>query len=640
MKKTQEQTQRLIAFWVASLSIVVFALLVSAWTAAYSHSSRNQQQNVQHLAATLERQFFRNADLSALDRWLPDMLLSYEFSRFGLVRDGQDLYRWQAPFPLHRRQNHFDIRLSNEVHMQVVMPAPQILTGFSGREWAVIFAGLLASVAMVVVGYFWLSREMNGVEMLARRSRKILAGDLSAAAHAASGERPISAARAISRLHRSWNHERQAKKNLDHYIRANTFLDANLGIGNRSFFEHRLQAFAEQGEIKQQGMVSLIQFTALEGIPAAERKAFMIQFIDLTRPLIAGYFDAVFASRSSLELGLLIPQLPLKECEGLLAKLVKVGNMLSLPKAVDAEELMHIGVAYYNRGDTPDQVMSEAEMALRAAQLQGDSGWFMYDKGAVDRELAQGSVRWRSMIENALSRDGLVIYMAPVKDHQGGLNHLEVFSRMRNNQGELMRASLYRPMAWRCGLIPQIELRLVEIALRQLRDHDWPAAISVNVSAESLLHERFIKRLKMILASYSTRRQQLIVEINERELVSQADKLEKPLRQLQAADCLLAVDGVGQSVEELDYIDRFAVNYLKLHTSLSQKIHLRPENQLYIGSLVKSLAHSKVKVMAEGVELEAERQRLSMLDVVAYQGALAGKATPKLQQIKSQFKAF
>ncbi|WP_417344898.1 EAL domain-containing protein [Ferrimonas sp.] len=637
MTTTREQTQRLLSFWVASLSIVVFALMVSAWTAAFSHANRNQQQNVEALAATMERQFFRTSDLSALDRWLPDLLVSYEFSRFRLERDGNDLYHWQAPYPLQRHQSHFEMRLSNDVSMKVVMPAPQILMGFSAREWVVIAAGLLASLAMVLIGYFWLTREMNGVELLAARGRRILDGEWSAAAKRNRAERPISVAKAMSRLHRAWQEERAAKRKLDHFIRANTFLDAELGIGNRSFFEHRLQAQAEGEEITQQGMVALLQFTGLEGLPVMERKKVKRQFIELARPLIAEHFDTVFASRNSLELALMVPQLPLKECEGLVSKLMKCVEMITLPKGVYRDELIYIGVAYYNRGDTPDQVLREAEMALKAALLQGESGWFMYDKGAVDRELAQGSVRWRSMIENALARDGLVLFMAPVLTQKGDLTHLEVFSRMRSPQGELLRATLYRTMAWRCGLIPQIELRLVEIALRKLRDHDWPVRVSLNISAESLLHERFIKRLKMLLASYSSRRQQLILEINERELVAQADQLEKPLSQLKSVDCLLAVDGVGQSVEELDYVERFGVDLIKLHNSLAQKVHLRPENQLYIGSVVKSLEQAKVIILAEGVELEEERQRLEDLDVVGYQGALAGKASDNLDVLKQMF---
>ncbi|TKB56002.1 EAL domain-containing protein [Ferrimonas aestuarii] len=637
MKKTREQTQRLIAFWIASLTIVVLALLASSWTAAFSHANRTQEQNVKYMAATMERQFFRNADLSALDKWLPDLLLSYEFSRFRLSLDGDDLYRWQAPYPQQKRQNSYDVRLSNEVRMHITMPKPRIISGFSAREFAIIAAGLVAAFAMVVVGFFWLSSEMDGVERLAARTRRILEGDMEAAAHAEKGERPISASRAISKLYRSWRHEREAKKSLDHYIRANTFLDANLGIGNRSFFEHRLHAFAKEGEMRQQGMVLLVQFDGLEGEDGHNQLTVIKQFIELAQPILSTHFDAVFASRSTLELAILIPQLPLKDGETLIAKLVKAIPLLNLPKGVDKDEAVHIGVAYYNRGDEVDQVISEAEMALRAAQLQGDSGWFMYDKGAVDRELAQGSVRWRSMIENALNRDGLVTEMAPVVNQQGKLQHLEVFSRMRNAQGELVRASLYRPMAWRCGLLPQIELRLIEIALRQLRDQQWPAAVSVNVKAQSLMHDRFIKRLKMLLASYSSRRQQLIVELNEKELVTHADELAGPLKQLKSADCLLAVDGVGQTVESLDYIENFGIDIIKLHASLSQKIHIRPENQLVIGSLVRSLVYHPVKIYAEGVESSAERQRLQMLDVSGYQGALAGHATDNLDDLKRAF---
>ncbi|MBY5993142.1 EAL domain-containing protein [Ferrimonas balearica] len=626
MKKTHEQTQRLISFWIASLSMVTLALLLSAWTASFSHANRNQDLAVSALSRVVEIQYERGVPLDQMTVWLPDMLKSYRARELQLLRGGDVVYQWRAAAEDRRPAVTYTRVLRSGNIMKVTLARPKLLLGFGLEEWVLIALGLVAALAVVVSGYLWLNREMAGVEILARRARRINSGDLDAAAHSLKGERPLSAGRALIKLHRLWRREREAKLELDRRIRANTFLDSELGLGNAMFFETRLTALAEAGEMEGQGVVCLIQFGGLEGLNIQSRVAVLRQFVDLCEPLLEEHADAVFARRHWLELALLVPMLPLKEAEGLAIRLQKISTRLELPQGADREELVHLGLAYFNQGDRPEQVMEEAEMALRAAQLQGHSNWFMYDKGAVDRELAQGTVRWRSLIENALARKALVTFYQPIRDQHGELLCQELFSRMQDPQGNLVRASLYRPMARRCGLTPRIERVLMELGLQQMRNSDNPIPFSINIAAESLLHPRFGKSVALLLANYQARRAQLILEFNERELVQFADQLAPVILELKRLGVQLSVDGVGHTVERTDYIDRFGVNWIKLHPSLVRQLPLRPENQLFITSLLQAASHAKVRVLAEGIEEEAEWQALKALGVHGGQGSWFGGA--------------
>ncbi|MBY6187277.1 EAL domain-containing protein [Marinobacter hydrocarbonoclasticus] len=627
MKKRHEQTQRLISFWIASLTMVTLALLLSAWTASFSHANRNQDQAVSALARVVDIQYERGVPLEQVVVWLPDMLKSYRARDFVLLRGGEPVYQWQAEGKPDRRPSvTYQRTLRSGNIMKITLARPMLLLGFGFEEWVLISLGIIAALVVVGAGMFWLNKEMAGVEILAFRARKINRGDLDAAAEPLKGERPLSVGRAMIKLHRLWRREREAKLELDRRIRANTFLDSELGLGNAMFFQSRLQAQTHGDLMEGQGVVCLIQFSGLEGLNIHSRVTVLRQFVDLCEPLLAEHHDAVFARRHWLELALLIPMLPLKEAEALAARLQRITTRLDLPKEADEEQLVHLGLAYYNQGDRPDQVQEEAEMALRAAQLQGHSNWFMYDKGAVDRELAQGTVRWRSLIENALSRRALATFYQPVKGRDGELLGYELFSRMRDNKGQLVRAALYRPMARRCGLTPRIERVLMELGLQQMRNSDNPLPFSVNIAAESLLHPRFGKSVSMLLANYQARRAQLIIELNERELVQHADQLAPTLRELKRVGVQLCVDGVGHTVERTDYIDRFAIDWIKLHPSLVRQLPLRPENQLFITSLIQAASHSKVKVLAEGIEDEAEWVALKNLGVNGGQGSLFGAA--------------
>lgn len=627
MKKRHEQTQRLISFWIASLTMVALALLLSAWTASFSHANRNQDLAVSALARVVDIQYERGVPLEQMVVWLPDMLKSYRARDFVLLRSGEPVYQWQAETKPDRRPSvTYQRTLRSGNIMRITLARPMLLLGFGLEEWVLISVGLIAAFVVVGVGTVWLNREMAGVEILAYRARKINRGDLDAAAQPLKGERPLSVGRAMIRLHRQWRKEREAKLELDRRIRANTFLDSELGLGNAMFFESRLQAQTHSGMMEGQGMVCLIQFSGLDGLPTQTRLPVLRQFAELCEPLLSEHSDGVFARRHWLELALLVPMLPLKEAEALAARLQRIADRLDLPKGADREQLVHIGLAYYNQGDQPDQVLEEAEMALRAAQLQGHSNWFMYDKGAVDRELAQGTVRWRSLIENALGRRAWATFYQPIRGRDGELLCHELFSRMRDAKGQLVRAALYRPMARRCGLIPRIERVLMELGLQQMRNSGSDTPFSVNIAAESLLHPRFGKSVAMLLANYQARRSQLILELNERELVQHAEALTPVLQELKRVGVQLSVDGVGHTVEKTDYIDRFDIDWIKLHPSLVRQLPLRPENQLFITSLIQAASHSKVKVLAEGVDDESDWLALKQLGADGGQGILFGEA--------------
>ena len=629
MKKRHEQTQWLISIWIASLTMVTLALLLSAWTASFSHANRSQDLAVSALARVVDIEYERGVPLEQMVVWLPDMLKSYRARDFVLLRGGEPVYQWQSENGVEKRPAvTYQRTLRSNNIMQITLYRPKLLPGFGLEEWVLIALGIIASLVVVVAGTLWLNKEMAGVEVLAYRARKINRGEVDAAGLPLKGERPLSVGRAMIKLHRMWKREREAKLELDRRIRANTFLDSELGLGNAMFFESRLQAQTHGDMMEGQGMVCLIQFSGLDGLPANSRLPVLRQFVDLCEPLLAEHSDGVFARRHWLELALLIPMLPLKEAEALAARLQRITTRLDLPKGADDEQLVHLGLAYYNQGDRPDQVMEEAEMALRAAQLQGHSNWFMYDKGAVDRELAQGTVRWRSLIENALSRRALATFFQPVKGRDGELLCYEMFSRMRDAQGQLVRAALYRPMARRCGLTPRIERVLMELGLQQMRNSDSPVPFSVNIAAESLMHPRFGKSVSMLLANYQGRRGQLILELNERELVQHANALAPVLQELKRIGVQLSVDGVGHTVERTDYIDRFGIDWIKLHPSLVRQLPLRPENQLFITSLIQAANLSKVQVLAEGVEEESEWIALKGLGVNGGQGNYFGEARP------------
>ncbi|GAA4901973.1 EAL domain-containing protein [Ferrimonas pelagia] len=626
MKKNREQTQRLVQFWVLSLLVVTLSLLLTAWSASVSHTKHNQRLAVETLVQLIDDQYQRGVTLEQMQDWLPDLLAGFRAEQLQLELEQEVVYQWLPDQIYNVGTAHYRRELSNGLTLKLVLKRPQLLPAFSAQEWLLVAMGLAMALGMVVFGRRWLRAEMAGVELLVVRATKINAGDFDAAATPVRGERPLSAGRALTKLHRQWRRERSAKLELDRQIRANASLDPESGLGNRMFFDTRLASLAPNGSFRSQGMICLLQFNGLEALTPPVRLWVLQEFIDICQPLVRPHTDAVFARLHWLELGLVVPMLPLKEADALIARLHQLSDRLNLPEGADSERLLHIGAAYFSRDEPLEQALEEAEQALRAAQLQGESNWFMYDKGAVDRELAQGSVRWRSLLDGALRRRDFVTLFQPIVDGDGQILSREMFSRIRDHQGNILRASLYRPMARRCGLIPMVERELLALALQQAKAQGWREPVMVNLAFEAVLHPRFGKSIMMLLANYSVRRTQLIIEVNERELVQYADQMVPLLKAWHRAGVQLSVDGVGYTVEGAHYIDDLPLNWLKLHPSLVHQIDTRRDSQLVITSLRQVVSHQPLKLVAEGVECEEESRCLLRLGVAGVQGDYIGKA--------------
>ncbi len=623
MKKNRTQTQRLLQFWVTSLLLVSLGLLISAWTASYSHSNHNREVMVDALVQLMNDQSERGVTLEQMEVWLPDLLAGLNADRLLLLSGDREIFRWQPRQYFDRPAMHFRRQLDNGLTLKLAIQRPQLLPAFSASEWLVISLGLGLALGMVGFGRRWLRAEMAGVEQLALRASRINQGDYDAAGAPVQGERPLVVGRAMRKLHRQWRQERSAKLELDRQIRANASLDPELGLGNRLFFEARLASLAPDDRFHSQGLLCLMQFDGLEPLDDGDRLTVLQEFIGHCEPMLRAHPDAVFARLEGLQLGLVVPVLPLKEADALVARLHRSAGRLTLPAAVERERLLHLGAAYYVEGESLEQALEEADQALRAAQLQGESSWFMYDKGAVDRELAQGSVRWRSLLEGVIRRGDFLTQFENVVDAEGTVIAREMICQIRDGQGQVLGASLYRPMARRCGLLPMIDRELLALALRQQRDQGWPQPVTVNLPFESVLHPRFGKSIKMLLANYQARRSQLIIEVNERELVQYADRMIPTLREWQQLGVQLSVDGVGYTVEGTHYIDDLSLHWLKLHPSLVHQIDRRPDSQLVVTSLHRVVSHHPIQVVAAGVQTAAERRCLLQLGVSALQGSAA-----------------
>lgn len=629
MMLTRMLTKKLVSFWMVSLAAVAFLFMLFAFFSYVHLTSRFQQHQVNELQSLLLVQH-QQQRYSHMNEWLPSILQAYDAQSFELLENGKQLYSYQAEEQtsrpvLYRQQ----LSLNPDLQMELELPRPYTINTPDWHELSIIAVTLLFLILLLGYGHYWLRRQMVGIEELSARSQLILSGDYEKAKIEGNGQ-PKLINKALTELLSALEDASSERTRFDQFIRTNTFLDPQTGVGNRLFLSHRLEALSYQQRMIVSGTLYLIVLEGLQAFKARHGEQELIELLDTCidgiNKVLSLQPNSLLARRASNQFAVVVPQLSLAEADQLAERLLKLCSS-QLDMATSKNGRTYIGAAYFRDGDQVNQLMEEAEMALKAAQLQEASNWFMYDKGAVDEEFAKGSVRWRSLLESALAHRRVYGYGQHVLDIDNKVLHTELFSRIKDAQGNIIRANSFVPMANKVGLMPRIERQLLEYIFTDLAVRFPEGQFSLNLSLDSLQSKAFIHWLTGYLLEHRQKTQRLIVEIPEEVMVRHGESFRSVLQMMKTMGAKLCVDHVGQDVVSVNYMSEYHVDLIKLHRSIIKQIHLRPENQLFVRSLIGGLYRTNVTVLAEGIELFEEWQTLQILGVGGGQGRLFGSST-------------
>ncbi|WP_107850958.1 EAL domain-containing protein [Oceanimonas marisflavi] len=607
----------------------VLMVLVGAGISFYQMGIAYQQRQVDSVVRMVDEAWQPDAAAQpAIDRWLPALLDVNDIIEFTVRKGEREYYRYQATQSLSEsdiyREYHRSLSSDEQLSVQLVLRPPfydidHSLAAVSGLTGAImlVFAGLLFSLR-------WVRRQLRGAELLDQRGRLILSGRLSMLQHQPREEWPQSASQALDKLMADLREARKERSRFDTFIRANVFVDRKIGIGNRVFFDNRLEA-ALNDSASHSGALLLVELQDLEHINQKlgfERGDELLKSASVyLGHLIRRYPGALQARYTGNTFALLFPNQVESEALDAARQVMKLLRRLHWPDEVRDPSLF-IGGVCFRFGEQLHQVEEEAELALRSAALQGGDGYFMYYKGLTEESSGKGTVRWRTLLGRLLEQDAVMLDRQGIYSLRGGEpESLELLARIHDERGRELAAGHFLPMAEKCGLLQDLDRCILLRCLTLLQESDRRATLAVNLSVASLLNRGFHRWLVFELIQLpKALLGELVIELSEAGVSRHFLELDKPLRALKALGCRLAVDHAGQDVVSTQYIKDYDLDYLKLHPSLVREIDKKPVNQMAVRSLLGNCLGNRTRVIAVGVETEAEWECLGQLGVHAGQG--------------------
>ncbi|TML19262.1 MAG: EAL domain-containing protein [Actinobacteria bacterium] len=289
-----------------------------------------------------------------------------------------------------------------------------------------------------------------------------------------------------------------------------------------------------------------------------------------------------------------------------------------------------VGITVAEGPETPEDLLRDSDTALYRAKERGRDRAHVFDDRLRDRAVRRLSVE--QQLRRALDDGGFEVHYQPVvrvadRFILGG----EALLRMPTPEG-LVLPGQFIEIAEDAGLMTQLGATVFSMVCRDLASWTHPAAatlsIGVNVSARQLSDTGYAEYILDELATAGLASSRIYLELTEGSLVDNRPQTGRTLRQLHDAGIGLALDDFGTGFSSLAYLKRFPIDVLKIDRSFTDGLGL-DENDTAIVKATIALAHSLgIRVVAEGVETEAQLSLLRTLGCDTVQGYLLGRPVP------------
>jgi len=164
--------------------------------------------------------------------------------------------------------------------------------------------------------------------------------------------------------------------------------------------------------------------------------------------------------------------------------------------------------------------------------------------------------------------------------------------------------------------------------------HGAGLRVSVNVSSRYLNQGDIVRDVREALETNGIRPDCLILEVTESLLLENSERLERTFRELKTLGVRLALDDFGTGYSSLAYLHRFPIDILKIDRSFVERLARGGEGQegvdaVALAKAILSLADALgLDTVAEGIEVDAQRDALLALGCKTGQGYSFGKAMP------------
>jgi len=283
------------------------------------------------------------------------------------------------------------------------------------------------------------------------------------------------------------------------------------------------------------------------------------------------------------------------------------------------------GIVFPNSAQTSFDVMSRAEMALRQAKRDGRNHYVVYRLTEMQRLNLRQDMSIAKEVQEALLDNRLVLAYQPIVDCKTFQPQFyECLLRMRRTDGEVLAAGAFVPVVEQLGLMRQIDHSTLDLAVAEL-ERDPNVHLTLNISGMTASDHPWLRRLVGMLRGRPEIACRLTIEITETVVLQDLDESARFVAAVRDLGCRVALDDFGAGYTSFRNLQALAVDMVKIDGAFVRDLAERPDNQLFIRTLLGLAKGFGLATVAECVETQAEADILVNEGVTYLQGFFYGK---------------
>ena len=432
-------------------------------------------------------------------------------------------------------------------------------------------------------------------------------------------------------------------------IRQLAFIDSLTQLPNRELFKDRLSAALHLA--KRHGRRAGLLFLDLDNFKrindtlghsvgdlllqaTAERLKASLRGSDtVSRAADLDDGDETIARLGGDEFTLLLPEVRRSEDVAVVAERIRAS--LSEPLVLTGHEVFvtpSIGIAIYPEdGATPEVLLKNADMAMYLAKRQGRNLYRFYD--AALNDVAIKRLTMENQLRKATEQGELSLHYQPQLDLPSGrISGVEALLRWHSPVLGPVSPVDFIPLAEETGLIIPIGEWVLRTACRQAkawRDEGIDLErMAVNISVLQFVQPSFPGLVARILEETGLEPDALELEITESLLMKDPEGATRTLQTLKDLGVQLAIDDFGTGYSSLSRLKQLPLDRLKIDKAFVREVNSQPDDAAIATAVIAMAESMGLRVIAEGVENEAQLRFLKSKHCDEVQGYYLSRPLP------------
>ncbi|MGQ7846583.1 EAL domain-containing protein [Granulosicoccus sp. 3-233] len=289
-----------------------------------------------------------------------------------------------------------------------------------------------------------------------------------------------------------------------------------------------------------------------------------------------------------------------------------------------------IGIAISSHGDEmASSLFVEASEARAAAMLKSDKISHAFKSSELHR-VSNDYIRLESDLHEALAADAIEVWFQPKFDlNARRITGMEALLRWQHETRGFVPPQLFVEVAEANGLIDVLSQRVLKETLQQIivwRSMGFDdLRVSINISPMQLRAETLVDETLQALENAGVEGRQLEIELTETTVLDNPEKAREALSRLRKSGVSISLDDFGTGYTSLSLLADLPLDVVKIDKLFMEEVESSSRSRAMVGSVI-NMAHAlNLRVVAEGVETNAQLDVLDQLGCDEVQGYLISR---------------